>query len=217
MGGRGSSSGFSDRDSGKWSSSPGDLITTLKAALGSRGKPKSVADAVTGANPNHSYDYNEFSKNCQRCVVAYELRRRGYDVEALPTYEGDTLPRVAYQNKDKGTYEAYWRGAFRHAKTLNVGGTTSDAVIQNITDKMHSFGNGSRAVVQIFYSGGGGHVFNVENQGGRMVWVEAQTGKLKDIKSTMSVVKTSKVNMVRVDNLAISDRAKNFVKNKKRT
>lgn len=217
MGGRGSRSGFADRDNRKWSNGPGDTITTLKAALGKKGRAKSVAEAITGTNPNHSRDYNEFSKNCQRCVVAYELRRRGYDVEALPTYEGDTLPRIAYQNASKGTYEGYWKGAFRHSKTLNVGGSTSEKVLQNITDKMHSFGSGSRAVVQIFYKNGGGHVFNVENNGGRMVWVGAQTGKLKDINDTLSHVKTEKVNLVRVDNLKISDRAKNYVKNKNKS
>ena len=31
--------------------------------------------------------YKPYHVNCQSCVVAYELRRRGYDVEALPNYK----------------------------------------------------------------------------------------------------------------------------------
>ena len=76
---------------------------------------------------------------------------------------------------------------------------------------MKSYGSGSRAVIQIFYKGGGGHVFNVENQRGRVVFVEAQTGKIKNIKQTMSSVRTESVNLVRTDNLRLSERAKNFV------
>ncbi|MBR2683019.1 MAG: hypothetical protein IKE22_07135, partial [Atopobiaceae bacterium] len=57
----------------------------------------------------------------------------------------------------------------------------------------------------------GGHVFNVENQGGRIVYVEAQTGRIKNIGSTMSHVRTNSVNLVRTDNLRISERAKRFV------
>lgn len=221
MGGRGASSGFTLSSHGKWSDNGVSEQTpdTLKSALGSRGKEKSIGDAVVETNPNHSYDYREFSANCQRCVVAYELRRRGYDVEALPTYQGDTLNRVAYVDQNNGIYAARWRGAFQGAKTENVGvagnnASAEKAVMQNISDKMKEYGNGSRAVIQIFYRGGGGHVFNVENQGGRIVYVEAQTGKMKDVARTMQSVRTDSVNIVRVDNLRVSDRAKNFVKHK---
>ena len=77
---------------------------------------------------------------------------------------------------------------------------------------MRQFGNGARAVIQILYRGGGGHVFNVENQNGRIVYIEAQAGKIKDIGATMAHVKTDTVNLIRTDNLKISDRAKKFVR-----
>ena len=46
-------------------------------------QPMSIEKALEGANPdfNHSWGYNN---NCQRCVQVYEMRRRGYPVEALP-------------------------------------------------------------------------------------------------------------------------------------
>lgn len=149
--------------------------------------------------------------NCQRCVVAYELRRRGYDVTALPTYKDDTLPQIAYKNKALGTYEGRWKGAFKDAKTVNVGDASQRKTISNIENKMAEYGEGSRGVVQIFYRGGGGHVFNVERKNGKTIYSEAQTGKVKDIRKTMQMVKTQSVNLVRTDNLKISDRAKNFV------
>lgn len=217
MGGRGSQWLLPINNNGQWSNGLGEQAPQdLREVIGTKGKAKSIGDSVIGTNPYHSYDYREYSENCQRCVVAYELRRRGYDVTAQPTFPGDTLSGIAYMNKRDNTIAAYWRGAFKGARTEHVGvtGNTPKAeqgVIDNITAKMQKYGNGSRAVVQIFYRMGGGHVFNVENQGGRIVWVEAQTGKMKDISKTMGLVQTSSVNLVRVDNLKISDRAKKFV------
>jgi SPP1 gp7 family putative phage head morphogenesis protein len=40
-------------------------------------------DALKGTNPNYALGW-KYQNNCQRCVPAYELRRRGYDVTAKP-------------------------------------------------------------------------------------------------------------------------------------
>ena len=210
MGGRGSTS--LTRQTGKWSGSLGGKIPeSLKEAIGPKGSPNSIAESVVKTNPLWNASYREFSENCQRCVVAYELNRRGYDVTALPTYKGDILPKIAHYNPKSGTFEGRGKGAFRNAKTVNVGAKTEDGAIANIEKAMKSYGSGSRAVVQIFYKSGGGHVFNVENQRGRIVYVEAQTGKMKSIERTMSSVDSRYVNLVRTDNLKLSDRARNFV------
>lgn len=212
MGGRGTSS-FRTRQTGKWSTGVlGSRITdSLKEAIGEKGAPNSIAESVVSVNPYYSNNYREFSENCQRCVVAYELNRRGYNVTALPTYKGDTLPHIAHYDPKSNTFEGRWKGAFKGAKTINVGAKSESKTIANIESKMKSYGDGSRGVVQIFYKSGGGHVFNVENQRGRIVYVEAQTGNIKNISKTMSSVVTTDVNLIRTDNLRLSDRARNFV------
>ena len=59
-----------------------------------RGKPMTFEEADGGnVNPNYkttTYDKDgdQYYNNCQCCVIAYEARRRGYDVEAGP-YKGD--------------------------------------------------------------------------------------------------------------------------------
>lgn len=55
-----------------------------------RGKPMSMADALKGSNPSFNRG-RQWKINCQRCVVAYELRRRGYDVAAMPKLIGDKM------------------------------------------------------------------------------------------------------------------------------
>lgn len=221
MGGRGSSSsgggggGKLTFSNGKWSNGVGfQNHDTLKEALGSKGRPKTIGDSILHTNPKYSGDYKEYSENCQRVVVAYEARRRGYNVTAQATHKNDQLNKVAYVDTKNGTARGRWMGAFQDAKPVNVSAKSASGVISNIDSKMASFGEGSRGVVQIFYKGGGGHVFNVERQAGKTMYIEAQTGKVKDIGSTMKHVKTDKVSLVRTDNLKFSDRAKNFVTSK---
>ena len=162
---------------------------TLREALGTKGAAKTIDNAMNNANPYYSTSYSEYSENCQRCVVAYELMGR-------------------------------WRGAFRHAKTDRVGvaGNNSRAeakVLDNISAKMKEYGNGSRAIIRIGYRGAHvGHVFNVENRGGHMYFIDAQTGQRyinADMRNLMKIVDTKSVSVTRTDNLQISNRAKEFV------
>ncbi len=49
------------------------------------GEPMSFAKADSGSvNPKYSLGQKGYRENCQTCVVAYEMRSRGYDVQALP-------------------------------------------------------------------------------------------------------------------------------------
>ena len=178
----------------------------IKDAIGSKGAPYSIDNALKNVNPNHSYSYSEFSENCQRCVVAYELRRRGYNVTALATYEGDKLPLADMGGHGNGK----WMGAFRGAKNEKVGGRTSQKVQENLENKMKGYGNGSRAVVRI-----PGHVFNAENVNGRIKYVDAQTGTKYTSKNVFGRLSSSElkgVRIVRTDNLKLSYRVKDAVK-----
>ena len=42
-----------------------------------------LADDIKAVNPKYSQG-TEYQINCQRCVQVYELRQRGFDVEAMP-------------------------------------------------------------------------------------------------------------------------------------
>ena len=54
------------------------------SALGKQGKPKTPEEALANANAANYNKDRAYQINCQRVVWAYELQRRGYDVEALP-------------------------------------------------------------------------------------------------------------------------------------
>lgn len=181
---------------------------TLKDAIGGKGKPLSVKDAYGGANPYYdpSGSYAEYTQNCQRSVVAYELRRRGYDVVALPTYSGDILP---YGTRGGN---GHWMGAFQGAKSMDVSATRNSQVKSNIEGAMKGFGSGSRGIIRVQWQGSNsGHVFNVENVRGTIRYMDAQTGKPVNIGEYLGASRPSMTRLVRTDNLKISDRAKKSV------
>lgn len=184
------------------------VAETLRESLGAKGKPLSVQDAYGGANPYYdpSGTYAEYTQNCQRSVIAYELRRRGYDVVALPTYEGDMLP---YGTRGGN---GHWMGAFQGAKSIDVGATRNKQVKSNIEGAMKGFGSGSRGIIRVTWQGGNtGHVFNVENVGGTIRYVDAQTGRAVNINEYLGASQPSMTRLVRTDNLRISERAKKSV------
>lgn len=213
MGGRGSSWDSDKKPKGgegKERFSPfgiGDTIPSvgeLKKSIGKKGRPYSIDNALKNVNPNHNYEYSEFSENCQRCVIAYELRRRGYNVTALPTYKGDKLPYST------GNGRGIWQKAFRHAKPVRVGATTTQAAQNKVEKQMKSWGKGTRGIIQI-----PGHVFNCENVNGKIRYVDAQTGtkySSKDVFGRLTKREAGHIYLTRTDNLRISDRARESVK-----
>ena len=165
---------------------------TLQEALGKRGSSIPVMDALAGANPFYNGGtQGDFTANCQRAVAAYEMRRRGYDVMALPTYAGDRMP--AANN---------WARVFNNAQEISVGSTNPKKTQANLEAKMQSFGSGSRGIVAI-----PGHVFNVENVGGKIRYVDAQTNTVynsSNVFSRLGKRGSQSVTLIRTDKLGIN-------------
>lgn len=186
---------------------------SLRDALGSQGNSRSMADAMLNSNPHYdkTHTYREFTENCQRCVVAYEARRRGYNVTAQPTFEGDRAGAPAYVNPKTGIRNSYWMGYFQGAKPTSVGGSTGSASQRALENKMAEFGEGSRGIMQVRWKGGGGHVINVERRNGRTYYNDAQAGVRYNPKSLFNAIDPTKTQLTRTDNLRLSERAKNAV------
>ena len=47
-------------------------------------------NALHSINPRFNENINAWDQNCQRCVPAYEMRRRGYNVSANPISPSDS-------------------------------------------------------------------------------------------------------------------------------
>lgn len=199
MGGRGSwsatSKTFSPNPGGPVGGGDYDKVIgprvpgTLREALGSKGKPMSPMQASAGTNPHYNPKYDAYSSNCQRCVLAYEARRRGYDVTALPTYSGDLLP-----------YGGDFLKGLSNPKVVNVGKSK-----RKIENEMHNYGNGARAIISVS-KGRNGHVFISENRNGKITYIDPQTNKRY---TGLNLSRVSNATVTRIDNQAFTEYARN--------
>ena len=82
------------------------------------------------ANPNYNLGM-PFQINCQKCVPAYEMRMRGYDVVARPTFDLDT----------DGFAEEHWSAAFENPQ-VERGFTGSGKA--DIIKRMKEWGDDAR-------------------------------------------------------------------------
>lgn len=201
-GGRGGRRGKMPKSGGdNWTKTPNDYIipNTLNEAIGKKGKSMSEADAMFNANPYYSDNYSEFSANCQRCVWAYEMRRRGYDVMALPTYDGDSMP-----------ISGNWMKVMKGTTLVDIGKTTEKATINNIEKQMASWGEGSRGIIRLKWAGGNsGHVINCEYTNGKLHVYDVQSNKRntgkKLLEEYLPYSTLSRTQLLRTDNATPTD------------
>ena len=134
------------------------LVRTAGAKRAARKVEKQIADDLKRVNPKFDTSTPHYSANCTHCVQAYELRRRGIDVEAT------ALPNQFHPwgGRPLGDIENTW------GRKFTSGGQA------DIEKAFENFGPGSRGVVAIQWKNGGGHVFNVENVGGSVRFIDGQ-------------------------------------------
>ena len=119
-------------------------------------------------NPNFSTFQFEYTNNCQRCSLAYELRQRGYDVEAMPSYNGGVGAG------------AQIKSIFSTAQEFSTDSYGHDATVEMIK-KMEEWGDGSRGILAINRADGSGHAYNMQNVNGVVSFVDSQCGSVWDV------------------------------------
>lgn len=142
----------------------------------------SLSKALSGTNPNYIKGVrNEYSTNCQRCVPTYEMRRRGYNVEALPN-SGDGLGRLSMIVKMWGLNK---NDKYYISSKLLVGGANKKVDYkQEYADWFKFIGdmpNGARAQVGWMWKGSRtGHTIMAEKKAGKLVFIDPQTQSIKN-------------------------------------
>lgn len=162
----------------------------------------SIEDCYQTANP-HFLEGKEYQENCQRCVSAYEARRRGYDVTASKRlYDGtDTLP---YMMNSRGWANVYENGI---ASLETLSGSRSSTIMASIQQRMSEFGDGARAIIRVQWQGGyGGHVFIAEQANGVTQFIDPQTGS-RDCSDYFKsgMIKPSATRLLRIDDKKFTD------------
>ena len=213
MGSRGSKSG-SGIATTKAQQPPTPQTQTLAEYLGPKGAAGDIQDAIDNANPHFTQSVQNrdglYYKNCQRCVWATELRRRGYDVEAKPRIMNgsDDAPKMdpsvpgSFVNGAKGGLDFNGHSAgsyFWKPKATDVTG-----MIKN------DFPSDSRGAL-VMTGPGRGHVLNWELKNGKLTIYDGQTHAKRSVTELIKRGFT-KFEAARMDNVELTDLVKNFVR-----
>lgn len=175
-------------------------IMNFTAADGGRANPMyEAADAKTLG----------YKHNCQTCTVAYELRRRGFDIEALPSPKTGKGNFWAWWNKqglkvdDIFLDEAGKPVPFKYKSGLDYGFKRAEY----IEEQTAAVGRYEVYCQWKDNRGGGAHVFIVERQkNGNLLWFDPQSGEVaSDIRSSyLADMKGHYIGVRRIDDKLVN-------------
>ena len=162
--------------------------------------PHTLRDDIAAVNPDYKNGHLSTRVNCQRCVVAGEMRRRGYDVVARPAI-GQTM----YKLNEQGEPEAYWdsaeqgglpylfapdgsvnpngfAAAFKDAKPVSCSADSGMMSARSVNRQMKEWGEGARAIVAVYWAGvardADQNLYTVDVQDGKWVYRNYKTDAL---------------------------------------
>lgn len=142
-----------------------------------------------------------YQNNCGYCSVAYELLRRGYDVEANPL---------------NGMYLYEWKSLFKGFKPHGVTAKRKPTALAEMKQEIASWGDGARGGIFVIWDNRTwGHYFAVEVVDGEVVFVDGQNNKSGDyVEAYFKRAKPSSIEFGRWDDLEPSEKIKKAVKNR---
>lgn len=175
-------------------------IKTLK-------KPETINESMHKVNPNYNNGENfPYAINCQRCTFAFEMRQRGFDVEAGANPEN---PFDLYSPHSFSDYESvieyfdHSKSDYKDIKIQPVGDTKTLSFFESEVNNMP---NNSRGVIGVQWADyGSGHIVNwVKNGNGVVSIVDAQTGNIYKPNEFFNIARTNNAILYRTDNLPIN-------------
>lgn len=151
----------------------------------------SIEDDLKNTNPLYSSGNYSYHINCQRCSYAYELRRRGYDVQAFPNDDDYGRKKGSFWTRQMQSKESY---SFRNSMGARK-------LHEKISEKVIAAGDGSRFAIEVQWRRSrSGHLFIVENVGGQVKYFDAQTGLTDCIRYLNDVATSKETTLKRMDN-----------------
>lgn len=161
-------------------------------------------------NTNNIVHYNE---NCGACTIAYDLRRRGYNVAAVDedTYHksGGTLNDLldCYDNAKLIDQSDIARKYNISEESLT--GHPTKELVSCMEKEMLSEGEGARGNFLTVWSLGGGHSISWEVENGEIVYRDCQTNEKVELDKWLGL--SDKFYYFRTDNLTPNERIADYV------
>lgn len=131
------------------------------------------------SNPAYSkskYAYNaeDSRRNCACCSIAYDMRRRGFEVVANKTERGLTSNQIQSMYKNAKVYKITGDKPY----VMKNGRFINEDLTKQVTKQMAKEPDGSRGVLMMTWSNGiSGHATAYEKNNGQVYIFDAQNGK----------------------------------------
>ena len=144
-----------------------------------------------------------YKNNCISCALAYDMRRRGYDVESSP------IDTTSATNGSLPVQLGFYKG-----EKLEVFEVPKDlyAATKQFSNQILKYGDGSRGMLRIRWKNGDGHAAVWEVNGNSVIIRDPQNNTIIDLSDYMRRAKT--FYYFRTDNLEPTEKVTRFVKNR---
>ena len=143
-----------------------------------------------------------YKNNCISCALAYDMRRRGYDVEAMP------IDTTSVTNGSLPVQLGFYKG--EKLETFEVP-SDEEAAMKQFSDRILKYGDGSRGLLRIRWKNGDGHAAIWEVSGDAVVIRDPQNNTIVNLSDYLRRAKT--FYYFRTDNLKLTDKVTEFVRN----
>ena len=144
-----------------------------------------------------------YKNNCISCALAYDMRRRGYDVEAAP------IDTTSATNGSLPVQLGFYKG--EKLETFEVP-KDPDVATKQFSNRILKYGDGSRGMLRIRWKNGDGHAVVWEVDGNSVIVRDPQSNTIVDLLDYMRRAKT--FYYFRADNLEPTEKVTQFVKNR---
>lgn len=162
-------------------------------------KQSTMQEDQKNINPN--YPNPGYTENCFSCTLAYDLRRRGYDVEAISTKNGMTTDKML---------ECYSEEVYDTYKNKAVSNPKKNA--KEFEDALSNLPDGSRGVFNTRWIYGNGHSMIWEKVNGKIIIRDCQSNKTYDAEYILK--RSSSFEYWRTDNIKVNKNIVSAVKNR---
>lgn len=185
-----------------------------KTGFHKKTKEMTPEEDMERVNPAYkNWDANTKS-NCVLCTMSFELRRRGYDVQAKKATDGYDAEELtpdwfkgARCRQQKGSMSdeeiIYEYNKYGYAK---IARDKQKEMIDNTFAEVEKQKDGARGQMTVIWNGvAGGHSIAYANEGGKVVIYDTQANERYEGDSARSYLeRCSQVNVTRLDNCELS-------------
>lgn len=166
-------------------------------------KDVSIEDDISKVNPDYSPDKWSTSNNCAECSLTYDLRRRGYDVEANERKSNDVVTRDIMSDWYDGAELITSSDVVKKATKGEKESVYDYELSEYLGSELTSYGDGARGIFVLQTIGR--HAISWEIVNGEPMFIDSQRNVTMTIEEVIKY--SSNFEYFRTDNLEVTDEA----------